>query len=151
MQKPYNSISDLPNLIQKVQSIYAELMNLKRQDVYSDIQAAMAEIHQTAQLDQKETVIKADNALDDKKKVVADAATLTQLDAMKIQITNIRQQYLKALVVEDKPNIKTVTANRGSICYTAKLESEADVDKYIADIKEKLLEMLDGHDVLHII
>ena len=44
-----------------------------------------------------------------------------------------------------------MTANRGSICYTIKLESEADIDQYVADIKEKLMEMLNGHDVLHII
>ena len=49
------------------------------------------------------------------------------------------------------PVVDTVTANRGSICYTIKLESEADIDQYVADIKEKLMEMLDGHDVLHII
>lgn len=54
-------------------------------------------------------------------------------------------------MVEVKPNVDTVTANRSSICYTIKLESEADVDKYVADIKEKLMGMLDGHDVLHII
>ena len=70
---------------------------------------------------------------------------------MKIQISSLRQQFLRALVVVEKPNVDTVTANRGSICYTMKLESEADVDKYVASIKAKLMEMLEGHDVLHII
>ena len=28
---------------------------------------------------------------------------------------------------------------------------EADVDRYVADIKEKLMELLNGNDVLHII
>ena len=64
---------------------------------------------------------------------------------------SIRQQYLKALVVVETPNVKSASASRGSICYTAKLESEADIDKYVADIKEKLLTLLDGNDVLHII
>ena len=86
-----------------------------------------------------------------KKTAASKATNLTMLDAMKIQISSIRQQYLKALMVEVKPNVDTVTANRSSICYTIKLESEADVDKYVADIKEKLMGMLDGHDVLHII
>lgn len=53
---------------------------------------------------------------------------MIQLDAMKIQIANIRQQYIKALMVPDKPDVDTVTANRGSICYTIKLENEADID-----------------------
>lgn len=151
MQKPYKSISELPALIQKVQAIYGQLLDLKKEDVYAEIQAAMGEIHQTAQFDQKEIVAKADSALMAKKTAASNATNLTMLDAMKIQIFSIRQQYLKALMVEEKPNVDTITANRSSICYTIKLESEADVDKYVADIKEKLMGMLDGHDVLHII
>jgi hypothetical protein len=70
---------------------------------------------------------------------------------MKIQIANLRQKYLKALVVVEKPDIKAKTVNRIGLCTAAKLESEADVDKYVADLRVKLLEMLDGNDVLHII
>ena len=151
MPKPYKNIADLPNLIQKVQTVYGQLLDLKKQEVYSDIQAAMGEIHQTAGISQKDIVVKADAALTAKKNSAADAATLTQLDAMKIQISNLRQQYLKALVTVVTPNKDTVTVNRGSICYTIKLESEADVEKYVDDIKAKLMGMLDGHDVLHII
>ena len=70
---------------------------------------------------------------------------------MMIQIANLRQQYLKALVVVEAPDTDTVTVSRGSVCCTAKLESEADVQRYVADIQKRLLEMLHGHDVLHII
>ena len=151
MQKPYKKIADLPNLMQDVQLVYDQLLDFKRQDACSEIHAAMGEIHQTAKPDQKDIVTKADDVLAAKKKAVADATSLTQLDAMKIQISGIRQQYLKALVVVNTPDIDTVTINRGSVCYTIKLESEADIDAYVADIKKKLIEKLDGHDVLHII
>ena len=151
MPKPYRSIAELPELIQKVQSVYAQLLDVKKQDVYAEIHAAMGEIHQTADIDQRAIVDRADSALKAKETAASEATTLTQLDAMKIQISNIRQQYLKALVVVEKPHVDTVTANRGSICYTVKLETEADVDRYLAEIKEKLMQMLDGHDVLHII
>ena len=151
MPKPYKNIADLPTLIQKVQNVYAQLMNLKRQEVYSEIQAAMGEIHQTANYNQKEIVAKADDAFSAKKKAATEVATLTQLDAMRIQISNIRQQYIKALMVPVEPDEKVVTAYRSSLGYTIKLKNEADVDKYVADIKEKLMEMLDGNDVLHII
>ena len=70
---------------------------------------------------------------------------------MRIQISSLRQQYLKALMVPDTPNVDTVTASRSSISYTAKLENQDDIDKYVDDIRDKLTEMLDGHDVLHII
>ena len=155
MPKPYKKISELPNLIHTVETAYGQLLELKKQDVYAEIEAAMGEIHQTADLDQKNTVIKADSVLDAKKKAAAEATTLTQLDAMKIQIASIRQQYLKALVIPpvqpDGPKIDIVSANRSSVCYTAKLKSEADIDQYVAEIKEKLMDMLEGHDVLHII
>ena len=155
--KPYKRIAELPDLIHTVQSTYSQLLEVKKQDVNAEIQAAMGEIHQTAEdstLDyekKKDTVKKADDALGAKKKAASEATTLIQLDAMRIQIANIRQQYIKALVVVPDPVVDTVTANRGSICYTIKLESEADIDQYVADIKEKLMEMLNGHDVLHII
>jgi hypothetical protein len=151
MAKPYKRISELPALIQSLQAQYAKLMESKREDVLSEIQAAMGEIHQTATLDQKAIIQKADDALDAKKKAMQEATTLTQLDAMKIQIDNIRQQYLKALVVVAKPDVDTVTTGRANVCYTTTLKSEEDIDRYLADVKKKLMDMLDGHDVLHII
>ena len=151
MQKPYVRIAELPNLIQEVRSIYNQLLELKKQDVLSEIQAAMAEIHQTAQLDQKGIVAKADDALDAKKKAAEDAATMTQLDAMKIQIANTRLQYIKALMVSTNPDEKVATASRSSLGYSVKLKSEDDIDKYVADMKDKLMGLLAGNDVLHII
>ena len=151
MQKPYVRIAELPNLMQEVRSIYNQLLELKKQDVLSEIQAAMAEIHQTAQLDQKGIVAKADDALDAKKKAAEDAATMTQLDAMKIQIANTRLQYIKALMAPTKPDEKVATASRSSLGYSVKLKSEDDIDKYVADMKDKLMGLLAGNDVLHII
>ena len=149
--KPYKSISQLPGLSQLLETKYDQQLDLKRKEVYADIQAAMAEIHQTANIHQKDIVDAADYALGSKKTTADATKDLTSLDAMKIQIANIRQQYLKALIVPIEPNVDTVTASRSSITHTAKLETEQDIDNYVAEIKEKLVEMLDGHDVLHII
>jgi hypothetical protein len=112
----------------------------------------MGEIHQTAtRAEQKETVTRADRALVEKREAAGVAETLTELDAMKIQIANLRAQYLRALMAEEKPNVKTASVSRSAVCYTAKLESEADVDRYLADIKAKLMETLGENDVIHII
>lgn len=151
MQRPYKRITELPDLMQKVNLIYGQLLTLKKEEVSSEIQAAMGEIHQTAQLDQNDIVAKADNALSEKEKEASEAPTLTQLDAMINRISNIRQQYLRKLITVTAPNVDTVNINRSSVCYTVKLESEADIDKYVADIKEKLMQTLEGHDILHII
>ena len=151
MPKPYRNIAELPGLMHQVQTIYSQLLDLKRQDVTAEVQSAMGEIHQTARQDQKNVVDRADTALVAKRDAAVKATTLTALDAMRIQISSLRQQYLKALMVPAEPNIDTVTASRSSISYTAKLENQEDIDNYVNDIRTKLTEMLEGHDVLHII
>ena len=152
LPKPYKRIAELPGFIQKVQSIYGQLLELKKQDVLSEIQAAMAEIHQTAAIEQKAIVAQADSALEAKKNTASAAATLTQLDAMKIQVSNIRQQYLKALVVvKDEPEVKIASMSRSSLGHVATIKNADDVESYIANVKEKLLKALDDNDVVHII
>ena len=152
MPKPYKRIAELPNLIHKVQEIYKQLLELKKQDVLSEIQAAMAEIHQTATIEQKSIVSQADNALEAKKNAASTTATLTQLDAMKIQISSIRQQYLKALVVvKDEPEVKVASLSRNSLGYVATIKNADDVERYVSKIKEALLNALDDNDVVHII
>lgn len=151
LPKPYGKISELPTLLQSLQAQYAKLMDAKREDVLSEIRAAMGEIHQAAAPNQTDVVRKADDALDGKKQAMREAATLTQLDAMKIQIDNIRRQYLRALVAVAKPNVDMVTTSRSNVCYTATLKNEEEIDCYLAEVKKNLMDMLDGHDVLHII
>ena len=151
MPSPYNKISELPNLMQDVTKIYNGLLELKKQEVLADIQSAMAELHQTATVKQSDILEKADSALTAKRDAVKYSETITSLDAMKIQIANLRQQYLKALVVVEEPDVKTLTLNRASICFSAKLESEKDVDNYLAKLKEKLMQSLDENDVVQII
>jgi len=151
MQKPYKRISELPELIQTVQEDYQKLLSQKREEVIGEIQAAMGEIHQTADIKQGDIVQRADDALTEKRTATENADKLINLDAMKIQIGNIRQQYLQKLVVVDEPDIDTVTMSRSAVCHTMKLQSEADIDEYIAEVKRTLMDKLNGHDVLHII
>ena len=54
-------------------------------------------------------------------------------------------------MIPSKPDEKVATASRSSLGYSVKLKSEEDIDKYVAEIKDRLMELLDGNDVLHII
>ncbi|WP_294412116.1 BREX system P-loop protein BrxC [uncultured Ruminococcus sp.] len=148
--KPYRRISELPELTQSIQDVYTKLLNDKREEVYAEIRAAMGEIHQTASVEQTEIVRRADAEFEDKKRSAEQSEQLTALDAMKIQIAGIRQRYLQKLVIVE-PSVDTVTMNRSTVCHTMKLQSEADIDAYVAEIKKTLMERLEGHDVLHII
>ena len=149
--KPYKQISNLPNLIHTVQQAYQSLMNLKREEVFADLSAALDEIRQTAKADQQDVVDMATKAFGDKSDAANAAKSLTALDAMKIQIANLRQQYLKSLMKPTDPVVDVVSTSRAGLCHTAKLENEADIDQYVADIKAKLMSALGDHDVLHII
>lgn len=150
--KPYKRISELPTLMQEIKAVYDALLELKKSEVASEVQAAMGEIHQTAtKSEQREIVAKADNALVEKRDAAKNAETLTELDAMKIQISNIRSQYLRALMIEDKPDVKVASISRSAVCFTAKLENENDVDEYLARVKEHLMEKLAENDAIHIL
>lgn len=151
MPKPYKRISDLPDMVRTINDVYAKLLAHKREEVAVEIQAAMGEIHQTADVKQSDIVQSADNALTEKRGAAENADDLTALDAMKIQISNIRQQYLQRLIVVAKPDADTVTMSRNIVCHTVKLQNEKDIDEYLSEIKELLMQKLDGHDILHII
>ncbi len=148
---PYRQISNLPELIQELMKIHNSLLAEKKAQVTGEIQAIMAEIHQSSEIDQQEIVRRADSELDAKKQSAVNSETLTELDAMRIQIDNIKQRYLKSLIVQTQPNVDMVTANRSGLCMPARLKNEEDVNRYVADLKERLLKMLDGHDTLHIL
>lgn len=151
MPKPYRKIAELPTLVQQVYNAYAALMETKRTDVAAEIRSALAEIHSSAAPGQTEIVERADKALQDKKNRMENLPTLTELDALRIQIQNIQQQYLKMLTAPVDPQMDVVTVNRGSVCHAAKLKTPQEVETYTAMVREKLLSMLDGHDVIHII
>ena len=151
MSKPYKQISRLPELIHVVEKAYQELLNLKREEVFAELSAALDEIRQTAKSDQQDVVDMATKAFGDKSDAANAAKSLTALDAMKIQIASLRQQYLKSLMKTEQPEVDAVSTSRAGLCHTAKLENEADIDKYVAGIKAKLMSALGDHDVLHII
>ena len=140
-------------MIQNVNIAYNALLDIKKNEVAAEVQAAMAEIHQSAtRTEQREIVLKADNALAAKRESAKNAETMTELDAMKVQIANVRTFYLRALMVEDTTkDTKVSTLSRGAVCHTAKLSSEAEIDNYLARVKEKLLKELENNDTIHII
>ncbi len=55
------------------------------------------------------------------------------------------------LATAEVPVAGTVTVNRAGVCFVARIESEKDIDNYLAEVREKLIEKLSGHDVTHLI
>lgn len=153
--RPYRMIKDLPELCQKVKASYSGLLRLKQDDVLGDIQAAMAEIHQTAKDDpqSRKIVDTADKELATRKNDALSSEIMTELDAMRSRIDGIRKKYLQQLLAVGEPvhvqDILTVT--RGSLFYSQKLENDEDIEEYTEELKAKLSDLLKGHDAIHII
>ena len=93
----------------------------------------------------------ADIALTGKRDEAGQSTSMTSLDAMKIQIESIKNQYLSRLMKTPDPEIKTATLVRSSLGYTTKLKNEDDINEFVEYIREKLKENLKGNDELHII
>ena len=152
MPKPYQSISKLPDLMKQIDEIYDTLLSSKRDEVNNEIRAAMAELHQTADMiRQADIIIKADAALIAKRDAVANTVRLTALDAMKIQIGTIRQQYMKQLISPADDTKKITTINRNLIAHVATIKDEDDIEKYLDVIRKQLKEKLGDNDILQII
>ena len=100
----------------------AEMLELKKEEVLSEIQNAMAEIHRAAgEADdsKKQIADSADKEFDAKKRAVNEADTLTKLDAMKPQIENIRRKYAEKIMTKTdstEPQKNTVTLPRTTLC-----------------------------------
>ncbi len=148
---PYRRISELPALMQNIQAVYGRLLQNKREEIFRDIREAQAEIARSAGTDRAEFAARTDAEWEAKRKAADAADTLTGLDAMKTQIAGIREQTLKALIAKADPEKDTVAVSRNGLCLAAKLENEADVDRYLTQMKEKLMGLLEGHDALHIL
>lgn len=153
MQNPYRHISKLPDLSIQIDDIYNALLDSKREEVNSEITAAMAEIHQTAdKLKQADIIKQADDALTFKRETVAKTTKLTALDAMKVQIGTIRQQYMRRIVeMNNTPDVKAVQMNRSTIGQVATIKNNDDIEKYLDQIRKKLQEKLSDNDVIQII
>lgn len=151
MEKPYRRIPELPGFMDKVRRVYDDLLKIRRQEVLGQLAAVMDEIYQAAGPDPNEIISCAKTEIVAKQTAIEQATTLTSLDAMKIQISNIRHNYMSRLVAAESKGTNVCTVERVSICRTKRLATPADVDQYVSDIRERLLQMLDGHDEVHVI
>lgn len=151
MEKPYRRIAELPTLVQQAYNGYGTLLAAKRAEVCAELEAAEEELRRSATPEQAALTDRAGKALADKRRQAESLATLTELDALRVQIQTLLQQALKALATPADPKLNAVTINRGSVCRTVTLKTPEDIEAYTAAMREELLSLLDGHDAVYII
>ncbi len=150
-KRPYSRISELPDLSRKLTEKYEALLAVKREEINADIVAARGDVHQAAdEIKQQEIIRRADDEFAMKQSEVSSADSMTRLDAMKTRINAIRQKYIQQIMAPTGKEVDIVTTSRGAVCHSAKLSSEADIDEYLSEVKQRLMEKLGEHEILQI-
>lgn len=162
MAKPYTRIKDLSDLMQSIKTAYGLLLEQKKEEVRGIITLCMGDVHTLAGIGKAiEEVRKADDRFSEYKQKVADATSLTVLDAMITQLQNYKDQVCKwieailhetpPLPGEEKPKKqKIVQVRRYDVFPVKRLTTKEDVDVYLETIRKKLYETLESNDGIQI-
>lgn len=168
MPKPYGRIGELPEQLQKVKTAYAALLDMKREEVNENIRQCMQDVHQLAgeARDAGTLLRQADDHFAAKREEVKTASSLTDLDAMSMQLLSYKDTICRRMeALHDTPqpnpsaqggdspaphrlNIKTM--RRYDLCSIKRLNSKEDIDQYIENIREKLYRALENSDGVQI-
>ncbi len=164
MPKPYDRIGELPALVVKVREKYDALLDVKRDEVTEIVRQGMQDVHELASeaRDADALLRQADDWFVKKREALKEATSLTDLDAMITQVLNYKDticRRMEPMVARDDPKHdekddprpkKIQTIRRYDLCAVKRLRSEEDIDKYVDEIKRKLLNALDACDELQI-
>ncbi|ETA80431.1 BREX system P-loop protein BrxC [Youngiibacter fragilis] len=157
MVKPYGRIKDLSDLIQNIKKAYGVLLKQKKDEVLGIVQQCMSDVHTLAGVGSKATdeVKKSDDRFTEFKKKIADAKSLTMLDAMITQLLNYKDQVCKRIetILHDvpvTPGVKIAQVRRYDVFPVKRLTSREDVDAYLESIRKKLYDTLEANDGIQI-
>ena len=174
MPKPYGRIGELPELLVTVREKYDTLLDDKRALVAETIRQGMEDVHQlnseageAGEAHSARTLLlQADDWFAKKREMLKEAASLTELDAMITQVLNYKDNIcrkMEFLTVDSQPTIspsqnivpiskpkKITTLRRYDLCSVKRLQTQADIDKYVEGIREKLLQALADCDGIQI-
>ncbi len=160
--KPYDWIKELTDLMQGVKNAYRVLLDQKKEEVLALITQCMGDVHTLAGSSATDEVRKSDDRFAEFKRKVADATSLTVLDAMITQLLNYKDQVCKRIegILSDVPAIdggkeytkpkKIAQIRRYDAFPVKRLTSQEDVDQYLDSIRKKLYETLESNDGIQI-
>lgn len=163
MPKPYGRIKDLSDLMQSIKTAYGVLLTQKKDEVLGIVQQCMGDVHTLAGVGgkAKDEVKKSDDRFTEYKQKIADATSLTVLDAMITQLLNYKDQACKRIeiILHDSPSSygsdgekpkQIIQARRYEVFPVRRLTSREDVDDYLNGVREKLYNILKENDGIQI-
>jgi hypothetical protein len=163
LPQPYNRINELSALMQDITAAYDILLTQKKEEVLGLVEQCRDDVRKYAGKGSKTSgeLKKSDNLLCEYQQKVPDATSLTKLDAMIIQLLNLKDQILNRLesIIHDTPALpgatsqkpqKIVQVRRYDVFPVKRLTSKEDVDGYLESIRQKLYDTLEANDGIQI-
>ena len=126
LPRPYRRIAELPELMRRISEAGDRLVAEKRAAVLAEIRAAAEEIGSAL------TDSEAAAAELEEKRLAAEKGSLTALDAILMQIRELRGRYLGSVAVDSR-----------ELCPPASLTTQQQIDEYVQQLSRELSEKLE--------
>ena len=161
----YRSIPELNGLISIVKNIHDEMLEKKRAELLEIVRQCMSAIHVLASqnLEVKSISDTADNYFAQRKSEISDGKSLALLDGMVQRILSYKDDTISRMEAMSRPAPMQPTPPapgakkkvykpviRQLLFPAKKLENQADIDEYVAKVKEDLEKLIEGCDGVEI-
>ena len=161
MEKPYRRIVEIPTHTQKIDAAYKRINDERLARVQDILVQARGDIHTLAYGHHELTdmVRKADEELERRRQAAMEASSPTLLDAAITQILTYKDGVCKRMeqlltpvspIDPVQPKQRINPLRRYDVLPQQKLSSEAEIDQYVAALKEKLMAALKDHDAIQL-
>lgn len=154
----YQRIPELNRLIPIVRAAQERLIEKKRDELYADLETCLASIHQDATAEkQKEAVRDADEFYKSMKEKISLCTGLTTLDGYAMQLFNYKDKTIETMHAKEGMHSAPSGGkkayrqlNRAIVFPTRILESDADIDRYVEEVRSNLKKLLGNSDGINI-
>ena len=171
----YSRIPKLNDAISVINDVKLELLKNKKQDLFELIDGCLEALNDKAKEDEEklaDILNSAKDEFDSKRADIENSSSLLNLGAYEVMIIKVKDKYITQIEealkpveeviaqenvqqskVEEKKEVEVKPAplkirslNRQVVFDTARLESEEDIDRYLRDVRERLVNALKGND-----
>lgn len=159
MQRPYREVRRLPELKAAVQQAYARISDARRARVEETVVQARGDVHTLAgdEPELRGDIRKIDEQLEAFKARALEAESPVELDAIITQIFTYRdgqcrrlEQLLAGLHGQNAPSLRVKTIRRYDVLPQKRLSSAAEIEAYVEQLKQKLLQELAENDAIQL-
>lgn len=157
----YRSIPELNGLISTVKNVHDEMLEEKRAELMEIVRQCMAEVHQLSShnITEKNISETADTFFTQRKNEIESCKSLALLDGLVQRILKYKDETVSRMEALSRPTPaepkptepetkkKVYKPVMRQILFPAKkLETQADIDEYVAKIKQNLEKLIEGYD-----